>query len=187
MKATFTLFILAFLLHSMSFAQEKSTMNIKDLNSSIEKYIKKNYKDFKTVEAIHYSVCFEMKIGKGDAHETLLFDIKGKFLKKLSGPEQFDQTRTTMAVKDVDNDITKYVKKNFPDYKITEAYKYDEAYTAKVTKGDVSETLLFDKDGKFEKKLTQPAAVKEQPKKTDSLPPAKAKKEEPKKADTTKK
>jgi len=186
MKKAITLFIITFLFGCMIHAQEKTTLNVKDLNSDIEKYIKKNYKDYKTVEAFKYEVTFEMKIVKGADVERLVFDKEGKFLLKKTEADKAKvslQTRSTMALKDVESDITKYIKKNFEGYKLTEAFKYDVVYVAKIKKGAETETLLFDKDGTFEMKVVAPKPV-ESAKKADSVAP---KAGETKKADTTKK
>lgn len=184
MKKVITLFLLTFLIAGMIQAQEKVTLNLKDLDSGIEKYIKKNFAGYKAVEAFKHSAFFEMKTQKGDAVDWLLFDQKGKFLKKETEADKAKkplQIRTTIAVKDVDSDITKYIKKS--EYKLTEAYSYEEAFEVKILKGNDAQTLLFDKDGKFQMKVA--AAVPAAPaKKADSVP---AKKEEPKKADTAKK
>jgi len=184
MKKVITLFIITFLFSGLVQAQEKATLNIKDLDSGIEKYIKKSYKDYKTVEAFKYEAVYEMKTQKGDASEWLLFDKKGKFLNKetTSRKEKMpSQLRTTLATKDVDKDIAKYIKNS--GYKLTEAYMYDESYEVRIQKGNDSPVLIFDKDGKFEMKLAAATPVAP-PKKADSVP---AKKEEPKKADTAKK
>jgi TusA-related sulfurtransferase len=69
MKKSFTMIIIAFLLSGMIQAQEKTTLSVKDLNSDIEKYVKKNYKDYKIVEAFNYSLVYVMTIKKGDATE----------------------------------------------------------------------------------------------------------------------
>lgn len=138
------------------------------------------------MEAFEYGPALVMKIQKGEAKESLVFDIKGKFLYKATEADRAKvalQTRSTLSLKDVDSDITKYIKKNFEGYKLTEAYMFEEVYTTKIIKGDATETLLFDKEGKFVKKVTAPVAVAP-PKKADSIP---AKKDDPKKADTTKK
>jgi hypothetical protein len=186
MKKVFTLLFIAFVYSGMISAQEKTTLNVKDLNSNIEKYIKKNYKDYKTVEAFRYDVCFEMKIQKGSETEKLVFDSKGKFLYKKTEADKAKvslQTRLTMSLNDVESDITKYIKKNYEGFKLTEAFKYDEVYVTKIKKGADTETLLFDKEGTFEMKVVAPVPA-EQPKKADSVPP---KSGETKKADTTKK
>lgn len=185
MKKTFTLFFIAFLFSGMIQAQEKTTMNIKDLNSNIQKYIKKNFEGYKAVEAFKYDPALVMKIQKGETTEHLVFDIKGKFMFKATEADRAkvaNQTRSTMSLKDVDGGVTKYIKKNFEGYKLNEAYIYDEVYTTKIVKGEATETLIFDKEGKFVKKVASPVPVA-QPKKTDSVP---VKKEEPKKGDTAK-
>ncbi|MEI7983437.1 MAG: hypothetical protein WCI71_17435 [Bacteroidota bacterium] len=188
MKKTFTLVFIAVLLSGMIQAQEKTTMSVKDLNSDIEKYVKKNYKDYKIMEAYHYSFVYVMTIKKGDATDKLIFDRDGKFVNKATEADKAKvalQTRSTLSLKEVKSDITKYIKKNFEGFNLTEAFMYDEVYTTKVLKGAEAETLLFDKEGRFIKKVVAtaplPAVV---PKKADSVP---AKKEEPKPADTAKK
>ena len=186
MKKLFTLSIIAFLLSGMIQAQEKTTLGVKDLNSDIQKYIKKNFKDYKVVEAFHYSLVYVMTVQKGDVTEKLIFDRDGKFVNKATEADKAKvalQTRSTLSLKEVNSNITKYIKKNFEGYKHTEAFMYDEVVTTKITKGSDTETLLFDKEGKFVKKVVAPAPA-EPAKKADSVP---AKKEEPKKADTTKK
>jgi hypothetical protein len=202
MKKLFTLFTIAFLLSGMIIAQEKTTLSIKDLNSGVEKYVKKNFKDYKIVEAFDYPLVYVMTIKKGELTEKLIFDSDGKFISKATEADKAKvalQTRSTMSLKDVKSDITKYIKKNFADYQHTEAFMYDEVVTAKIVKGADAETLVFDKEGKFVMKVA-PAKPVEQPKKADSVPakPAETKKadtaaatqvkkEEPKPADTTKK
>ena len=108
MKKAFTLFVLGILLTGLIQAQEKVTMNLKDLDSKIEKYIKKNFDGYKAVEAYKHLPFFEMKAQKGNASEWFIFDQKGKFLKSETEADKAKnpvQIRTTMAVKDVDNDI----------------------------------------------------------------------------------
>ena len=184
MKKAFTLIIISFLFSGMVQAQEKSTLNVKDLNSNIEKYIKKNFKDYKAVEALKYAAVFEMKAQKDGVSEWLLFDNQGKFLNKETESRKSkmpSQLRTTMAAKDVNKDITKYMKNG--GLKISEAYMYEESTEVMIQKGSDAQTLLFDKEGKFIMKM-QPVKTIEQPKKADSVP---VKKEEPKAADTSKK
>jgi ABC-type polar amino acid transport system ATPase subunit len=69
------------------------------------------------------------------------------------------QNRNTMAIEDVQENIAK----NYKGYKLFEAYKYDEIYTAKVAKGGISETMAFDKAGNFLQKVTLPAPVTAKP------------------------
>jgi hypothetical protein len=186
MKKSFTFFIISMLFSGMIIAQDKTTLNVKDLNSDIGKYIKKNYEGYKTLEAFHYSAVYVMTIQKGESTDKLVFDPEGKFLFKATEADRAKvsmQTRTTLSLKEVKSDITKYIKKNYEEYKLREAFMYEEVYSAKIVKGDAAETLIFDKDGKFVKKVA-PTVPAEQPRKADT---AAAKKEEPKKVDTTKK
>jgi hypothetical protein len=186
MKKAVTLFAMFFLLTGMIRAQERMTMSVKDLNSDIEKYIKKNFEGYKIAEAYHYPLVYVMTVQKGDLTEKLVFDNEGKFQFKATEADKAKvslQTRSTLSLKEVNSDITKYIKKNFEGYKHTEAFMYDEVYTTKITKGAESETLLFDKEGKFVKKVVASVPAG-QPNKADSVP---VKKEEPVKADTTKK
>ena len=186
MKKLLTLFLVTFLFTGMIKAQEKTTMSVKDLNSDIEKYIKKNFKDYKVVEAFNYSLIYVMTVTKGDSTKKLVFDDNAKFLYKATEADKAKvslQTRSTLSLKEINSDITKYIKKNFEGYKLTEAFMFEEVYTTKIVKGDATATLLFDKEGKFVKKVTAPVPVAA-PKEVDSVP---AKKDDPKKADTTKK
>jgi DNA replication protein DnaD len=172
MKKAVALYSLVFLFSWMIQAQDKTTMSVKDLNSGIEKYIKKNFEDYKIVEAYHYPLVYLMTIKKGDQTEKLVFDLDGKFQFKATEADKAKvelQTRSTLSLKEVKSDITKYIKKNFDGYNLTEAFMFDEVYTTKITKGAESETLLFDKEGKFVKKVVAPAPA-EQPKKPDSVP-----------------
>ena len=183
-------------------AQEKTTLSTKDLNSGVEKYVKKNFKDYKIVEAFSYPLVYVMTIKKGDLTEKLIFDSDGKFINKATEADKAKvalQTRSTLSLKEVKSDITKYIKRNFADYQHTEAFMYDEVVTAKIVKGAETETLVFDKEGKFMTKVVAPkpavpakadsvpAKVAEQPKKADTAAATQVKKEEPKAADTTKK
>ena len=132
MKKASKLFMITFLLSGMIFAQEKTTLNVKDINSSIEKYVKKDFKGYKISEAFIYEVVFAKKIQKGSETENLLFDRNGKFLYKKTEADNAIvslQTRSTMALKDVESNITKYIKKNFEGYKLTEAFRHNEVYT----------------------------------------------------------
>ncbi len=169
------------------FGQVKTSIAVKDLNSGIEKYIKKNYEGYKAVEAFQYAPCYEVVLQGTGTTENLIFDAKGKMLAKKTDAIIPVRTRTSMAVKDVNSDIEKYVKKNYEGYKISEAYMYDLAYSVKITKENSEESLLFDKDGKYVKKIVPPAVVKEPAKKMDTVPAKEVKKEEPKKEDTLKK
>jgi hypothetical protein len=186
MKKAVILFIFTILSYGITQAQDKITLNVKDLNPGITKYIKKNYEGYKPVEAYQYDPAFVMIIRKGDVREQLVFDRTGKFLYKATEADKATisfQTRSTLSLNEVDIGITKYIKKNFDGYKLTEAFKYDEVYTTKIFKGADSETLLFDKDGKFVMETPSPLPAG-QTRKNDSIP---AKKEEPITADTTKK
>jgi hypothetical protein len=81
---------------------------------------------------------YEIIIKKENSAEDLVFDADGKFMHKKSAADKQNfalQTRTTISLKDVESDINSYLKKNFDGYKITEAYKYDEVYTATIIKG----------------------------------------------------
>ena len=93
--------MITFWLSGMIFAQEKNTLNVKDLDSGIEKYVKKNFDGDKIVEAYKFDVVFEMKIQKGSKTEKLVFDRKGNFLYKMTEEDKSKvtlQTRSTMAL-----------------------------------------------------------------------------------------
>jgi hypothetical protein len=157
MKNALALISMIFLLSITAKAQEKTTMNVNDLNSSIEKYIKKNYEGYKITEAFKYALVYKMNVKKADTTVALVFNEKGAFLYKKTEADKSKvslQTRTTIALEDVESNIPKYIKKNYAGYKLTEAYRYDEVYTTKIVKGADHQTLVFDKDGKFIKKET---------------------------------
>ncbi len=190
MKTTVSFLIMIAFMIGIAQGQEKTTLSVKDLNSNIEKYIKKNYKDFKTTGAFKHDAFYEMLVKKGDVSEMLIFDANGKFLKKkeVTGKEVMPmQPKSTMALKDVNSDITKYIKKNFEGYKLTEAYLFDVAYTANITKASENKTLLFDKEGGFIKEIPQEVepVVKEKAEKADTVKPEV--KKEGEKSDTIKK
>lgn len=160
MKKAIALCIITFLATGIMNAQQKTSMNVKDLDSDIEKYVKKMYPEYKIAEAFKYDIVYGMKLQKGDTLAGLIFDRKGKFITKVTEAEKAKyalQTRTTMSLEDVSDDITKYIKKNAPGYKLIEAYSYDEVYSVKIMKAEAIEMLLFDKDGKFVKKTGTPA------------------------------
>jgi hypothetical protein len=190
MKKAIALSIITFLSTGIINAQDKTSMNIKDLNSNIEKYVKKTYPDYKITEAFKYDLVYGMKIQKGDTMAVLIFDRNEKFKAKATEADKQKyalQTRTTMSLDDVPGDITKYIKKNSPGYKLTEAYSYEEVYSVKIMKAEANEMLLFDKDGKFVKKTgtAKPAAPAAPEVKTDSVP-AMQEKAEPAKTDSVK-
>jgi hypothetical protein len=188
MKKALTLLSMFFLFSIITHAQEKVTIDVKDLNSDIEKYVKKNYEGFKITEAFKYDVVYEMVLHREGTDISLIFNKKDEFLYKKSEADKGKlafQTRTSMALDNVESDITKYIKKNYEGYKLTEAYKYDEVYITKIVKGDDHEILLFDKDGKFEKKKAASPA-KQTAHKTDSVPAPHGGNTEPAKTDTTK-
>jgi hypothetical protein len=140
-------------------AQEKTTMNVSDLSSNATKYIKKNYKDYKTTEAFSYAQIFVVKIQKADTTAQLAFDTKDKFLYKLNTEMETAinvQQHVAMAMKDVDHAISKYVEKNYKDYKIIEALNYEQSYSAIIVKGADQLELVFDSKGNFLSVVTSP-------------------------------
>jgi TusA-related sulfurtransferase len=188
MKEALTLVSMIFLFSICTRAQEKITMNVKDLDSDIEKYVNKNYAGYKITEAFQYDVVYEMILHREGTNVAVMFNKKGAFLYKKTDADKAKvafQTRTSMALDDVESDITKYIKKNYEGYKLTEAYKYEEVYSTKIMKGNDAEVLLFDKEGKFiKKKEAKPAEPAAQ--KTDSVPPTPEMKTEPANTDSIK-
>jgi hypothetical protein len=185
MKKAIILFIVIILSYGMTRAQDKITLNVKDIYPGITKYIKKNYEGYKAVEAYKYYPAYVMTIRKGDATEKLVFNTDGKFLYKATEADKSKvslQTRYTLSLNEVVSGIKKYIKNNFEGYILTEAFRYDEVYTTMIVKGAESETLLFDKEGKFVMKTPAPLPGG-QTKKTESVP---ANQKDPKMADTAK-
>jgi len=65
------------------------------------------------------------------------------------------QQKSSVDPKLLQSSILKYTEKNYKDYKITEAYKYDLVYEISVMKENVAEALVFDRTGKFLYKKTR--------------------------------
>jgi predicted transcriptional regulator len=73
-------------------------------------------------------------------------------------------TKVKVNVADLPKAITENVAKNYTGYTIKEATKVTEnkvvTYDVMITKGTMSETLVYDKDGKFLRKMAPAAAKK---------------------------
>jgi hypothetical protein len=157
-------------------AQERTTVNVKDLPSGVEKYIEKNYKDFKTNEAYKFNLFYEIVVQNQNTKESLLFNRENTFVRKKTEADKTKipmQMRSTLSVDEVESDITKYVKKNMEGFKVVEAYRYNEVYGTKIMKGTETHTLLFDKEGAFVRIVPPPPpAAPAAPKapKPDSMP-----------------
>jgi uncharacterized protein (UPF0332 family) len=152
MKKLILLFACILMFAAWSQAQVKSTVATKDLNKSIQKYIKNHYETHQTVEAYQYLTVYLMKVQKADSSMWLVFNQSGKFQSPKS--EDFDskvsfQTKSTMSIGDVDKSITKYIKKNYEGMELTQALRYDLVYTVKLVKGEEIVWLLFDSKGNF--------------------------------------
>jgi hypothetical protein len=72
-------------------------------------------------------------------------------------------TRTAVKAADLQKAITDNVAKDFVGFTVKDAVKVTTnnvvSYEVVVAKGTTTETLLYDKDGKFVKKLTQKAGT----------------------------
>jgi hypothetical protein len=70
-------------------------------------------------------------------------------------------TKVPVKVADLPKAIAENVVKHYTGFTITEATKVTEnnvvTYDVKITKGTTSETLVYDKDGKFLRKMPPPA------------------------------
>ena len=84
--------------------------------------------------------------------------------------------RTPVKVTDLPKGITEYVTKDYAGFTIKDATKIvtnnEVTYEVVVAKGTTQETLLFDKDGKFIKKVTAKEGTVE---KKNTNPPVKTK------------
>ena len=64
---------------------------------------------------------------------------------------------------DLPKSITENVARNYAGFTIKEAQKVTEnnivSYNVMINKGATSETLVYDKDGKFQRKMTSPMAA----------------------------
>jgi predicted nicotinamide N-methyase len=85
-----------------------------------------------------------------------------------------ETVRTSIKVADLNKAITDNVAKNYVGFTIKESTKVVannvETFDVVIVKGATSETLVYDKDGKFIKKVTQKVGTVE---KNTSTPPAK--------------
>jgi hypothetical protein len=59
------------------------------------------------------------------------------------------QERVTLAVKDLNKDIEKYIRNHYENHATVEAYKYNTVFLMGVTKADSTIELIFDHNGKF--------------------------------------
>ncbi len=133
-------------------AQLKTSLAVKDLNKTIQKYIKNHYETHQTAEAYKYNTVYLMRVQKGDSSIRLVFNQDGDF--QSIKPDDFEekvklQTKTTMSADDVDKSITKYIKKNYEGFALATAVSYDPVYTVKMVKGEEIVWLLFDSKGNF--------------------------------------
>lgn len=84
--------------------------------------------------------------------------------------------RTPVKVADLQKSITDNIAKDYAGFTIKEATKVVEnnvvSYDVMIVKGTTHETLLFDKDGKFIKKMAMTAGTteKKNPKTATSTP-----------------
>ena len=86
-------------------------------------------------------------------------------------------THTPVKVADLPKAITDNIAKNYAGFTIKEATKVTEnnvvSYDVMINKGTMSETLVYDKDGKFLRKMTPTAAQPRLPKPAEKTPPKK--------------
>jgi hypothetical protein len=76
-------------------------------------------------------------------------------------------SKVTVKVADLPKAIAENVAKNYAGFTIKEATKVTEnnvvTYDVKINKGTTTETLVYDKDGKFLRKMTSSAAPAPKP------------------------
>ena len=74
------------------------------------------------------------------------------------------QSKVSVKVAELQKSITDNVAKDFPGFTVKEAFSVtkgtDVTYEVVIVKGTVVETLVYDKEGKFVKKLAPPALPK---------------------------
>jgi archaellum component FlaG (FlaF/FlaG flagellin family) len=74
------------------------------------------------------------------------------------------QSKVSVKVAELQKSITDNVAKDFPGFTVKEAFSVtkgtDVTYEVVIVKGTVVETLVYDKEGKFVKKLAPPAMKK---------------------------
>jgi len=173
MRLLFSVLMITLMSSGILLAQERTTVNVKDLPSGVEKYLEKNYKDFKTSEAYKYNLFYEIVVQNQSLKESLLFNRENTFVRKKTEADKTKvpmQMRSTLSVDEVESDITKYIKKNMEGFKVVEAYRYNEVYGTKIMKGAESHTLLFDKEGAFVRVVPPPPPAPPKAPKPDSMP-----------------
>jgi hypothetical protein len=69
------------------------------------------------------------------------------------------QERVSLAVKDLNRNIEKYIKNHYETHSTVEAYKYNTVYLMGATKADSTIEMVFDHNGKFI--YTKPADFKD--------------------------
>lgn len=135
-------FLIAILLVSFTaFAQqEKST---KEVQNSFAKL----YPKATDVKWDKEGKSFEASFKNDGKNISVVFDAKGNAL----------ETETKIEISQLPKGVEKYVSDNYKGFKISEAAKIVDAkgivtYEAEVTKGKVKKDVLFDANGKPEKK-----------------------------------
>jgi hypothetical protein len=86
-------------------------------------------------------------------------------------------SRTPLKAADLPKAITDNIARNYAGFTIKEATKVTEnnvvSYDVMIHKGTLSETLVYDKDGKFLRKMTPTAAAAPASKPAEKTPPKK--------------
>lgn len=93
------------------------------------------------------------------------------FMGVLVANAQMSHTKVKPA--DLPKAITENVTKDYSGYMIKDATKVTDnktiTYDVKITKGNTSETLVYDKDGKFLRKMTTPPTASTSQKKSSGM------------------
>ncbi|GAB4127110.1 MAG: PepSY-like domain-containing protein [Ignavibacteriales bacterium] len=141
MKAKY--FLIAFLFISFTvFAQEKKVPKaVKDSFSKL--YPKVTDVKWDKEGKAEYEAGFK----ENGKDVSVVFDEKGNLI----------ETETAIQISELPKSVAPFVEKNYAGFKITEAAKIVNAkgevtYEAEITKGKVKKDLLFDANGKPEKK-----------------------------------
>ena len=83
-------------------------------------------------------------------------------------------TKVAVKVSDLPKAITENVAKNYTGFTIKDATKVTEnnvvSYDVMINKGTTSETLVYDKDGKFLRKMTPTAQASPKPQDKPAAP-----------------
>jgi hypothetical protein len=163
------------------YGQTKTEVKTTDLKKEITSNIAKDYAGFKIDKAFKVDnagvINYQVNISQERAKITLIYDKDGKFLNKIVPPR-----RSVVKNEDLKKDIKDNIAKDYKGYTISKAIQSDDngvvTYHISILKDNERVNLVYDKDGKFLKKI--------EPRKIDAQKKGNTKKVEPQKEEIKK-